>query len=103
MENTMSTTMTIRWSDALKERVSSAAELAGKTTERFILEAIAEKTELEEQRAGFGAEADARFGKILQSGKTIAWPKMRQYLDGKIVGKQNRRPAAKTRHTKFIP
>lgn len=36
-------------------------------------EGIAEKAELEEQRADFDAEANARFAKIAESGKSIPW------------------------------
>jgi predicted transcriptional regulator len=83
----MSTT-TIRLSDELKARIASAAERAGKTTHSFILEAIAEKADLEEQRADFDAEADARFAKIVSSGKTIPWAEMRQRLEDRVAGKQ---------------
>ncbi|SHG45554.1 CopG family ribbon-helix-helix protein [Massilia sp. CF038] len=75
----MATTTTIRLPEELKARIASAAERAGKTTHSFILEAITEKAELEEQRAGFDAEADARFAKIVESGKTIPWGDMRHY------------------------
>jgi len=87
----MSTT-TIRLPDELKARVASAAERAGKTTHSFILEAIAEKTALEEQRADFDAEADARFNKIAASGKTISWAEMRRHLEQSVVstGKKSR-------------
>ncbi|MNY60043.1 Ribbon-helix-helix protein, copG family [compost metagenome] len=72
----MSTT-TIRLPDELKARVASAAERTGKTAHGFILEAIAEKTDQEEQKASFDAEADARFAKIIASGKTIPSADMR--------------------------
>lgn len=89
----MSTT-TIRLPEDLKARITSAAERAGKTTHSFILEAIAEKAELEEQRADFDAEADARFARIVASGKTIPWTDMRLYLEDRLAGKQVPRPLA---------
>jgi predicted transcriptional regulator len=89
----MSTT-TIRLPDELKARVASAAERAGKTTHSFILEAIAEKAELEELRAGLDEEADARFAKIVSTGETIPWTEMRQYLTDRAAGKQVPRPVA---------
>jgi predicted transcriptional regulator len=88
-------TTTIRLPEDLKARIASAAKRAGKTTHSFILEAIAEKAEQEELRAGFDAEADARFAKIVASGKTIPWADMRQYLEDRVVGKQVPRPVAK--------
>jgi predicted transcriptional regulator len=90
----MSTT-TIRLPDELKARIASAAERAGKTTHSFILEAIAEKAELEEQRADFHAEADARFAKILETGKTIPWDEMRRYIEARAAGQSVPRPVAK--------
>lgn len=91
----MATTTTIRLPEDLKARIASAAERAGKTTHSFILEAIAEKAELEEQRADFDAEANARFAKVVQSGKTIPWTEMRHYLEARLAGKQITRPVAK--------
>jgi predicted transcriptional regulator len=91
----MATTTTIRLPDDLKARIASAAERAGKTTHSFILEAIAEKAELEEQRADFDADADARFAKIVESGKTIPWGEMRHYLEERMAGEQVARPVAK--------
>jgi predicted transcriptional regulator len=79
----------------LKSRVDSAAERAGKTTGQLILEAIAEKMELEEQHADFNAEADARFARIIESGKTILWSEMRHYLQERSEGKSADRPVVK--------
>lgn len=89
----MSTT-TIRLPEDLKARITSAAGRAGKTTHSFILEAIAEKAELEEQRTDFDTEADMRFAKIVASGETIPWADMRQYLEDRAAGKQVLRPIA---------
>ena len=89
----MSTT-TIRLPDELKARIAIAAERAGKTTHSFILEAIAEKAELEELRADFDAEADARFANIVSSGETIPWSEMRQYLSDHLAGKNVPGPVA---------
>ncbi|MES2318907.1 MAG: DUF6290 family protein [Pseudomonadota bacterium] len=90
----MSTT-TIRLSDELKARIAKAAERAGKTTHSFILEAIAEKAEQEELRADFDAQANARFNKIVATGKTIPWGEMREYLETRLAGKQAAHPVAK--------
>lgn len=75
----MSTT-TIRLPDDLNGRVTSAAERAGSTTHAFILEAIAEKTAREEQRASMTSEAEERYARIVASGETIPWQDMRRYL-----------------------
>ncbi len=93
----MSTT-TIRLSKELKDKVARAAERAGKTPHRFILEAIAEKAELEEQRSAFIETAEQRYAGILASGKTVAWSEMRRYLERRVSGSRAgppkpRRPA----------
>ena len=90
-------TTTIRLPQDLKARIASAAERSGKTTHSFILEAIAEKAALEEQRADFDAKANARFARIVESGKTIPWGDMRRYLEERLEGKQIPRPVAKKR------
>lgn len=90
----MSTT-TIRLPDDLKARVAVVAERTGKTPHGFILEAIAEKAQAEEERAGFEAEADARFADIMSTGETIPWAEMRQYLSDRVAGKNVPRPIPK--------
>jgi len=93
----MGTTTTIRLPQDLKVRIASAAERAGKTPHSFILEAIAEKTELEEHRAEFYAVANDRLAKIVESGKTIPWTDVRGYLEERLAGRQPPRPIAKTK------
>lgn len=88
-------TTTIRLPDDLKARVATAAERSGMTTHGFILEAIAEKTKLEELRADFDAVAEDRYGRIVDSGKTISWQEMRSYLEERIAGKAAKRPKAR--------
>ena len=90
----MSTT-TIRLPDDLKEKISRAAKRAGTTSHNFILEAIAEKAELTEQRNDFLSVAEARYAAIVASGRTIPWVDMQRYLKEKVAGKKVSRPAAK--------
>ena len=87
----MSTT-TIRLPKELKEKVSRAAERAGKTPHGFILEAIAEKAELEERRAAFIETAEHRYAGIAASGKTVPWSEMRRHLERRIAGTRSTRP-----------
>ena len=88
-------TTTIRLPSDLKARVAAAAERAGKTSHSFILEAIAEKAEQEEQRSDFDNLADKRLADIVASGKTIPWSEMRTYLQNRLAGKVTRRPLPK--------
>jgi len=90
----MSTT-TIRLSDELKARVARAAERAGTTTHNFIVSAIAEKTEAEDLRSEFHAEADRRYAEILETGKTVPWDEMREYILLRAAGKPAKRPVAR--------
>jgi hypothetical protein len=61
----------------------------------FILEAIAEKTDIAERRAEFADVAERRYADIVASGKTIRWPDMRRYLEDRLAGKKVGRPAAR--------
>lgn len=90
----MSTT-TIRLPDALKSRVAEAAKKAGTTAHSFILEAIAEKAELAEQRAAFHAVADQRYAQFLESGQSIPWEEARDYLRDRFSAKPVKRPVAR--------
>lgn len=90
----MSTT-TIRIEDELKARVAAAAERQGKTPHAFIVEAIAQQVEQAEQDAEFHRVADARWTKLLGSGKTVPWDKARAYLEARARGAKARRPSAR--------
>jgi len=91
----MSTT-TIRLPKELKEKVARVAERAGITAHGFILEAIAEKADLEERRADFVESAERRYASISSSGKTISWAQMRRYLELRLAGdRPRRRPRAR--------
>lgn len=90
----MSTT-TIRLPAELKERVARAAERAGTTAHSFILDAIAEKTAQEELRSEFHSAAEARYGAIVESGRTVSWSRMREYLQRRVSGKKAIRPKSR--------
>ena len=88
-------TTTIRLPEDLRARVAAAAKRSGTTTHGFILEAIAEKAELEDRRADFDAVAEDRYARIVASGKTVPWQEMRNYLEARITGKAAKRPVAR--------
>lgn len=90
----MSTT-TIRIEDDLKVRVAAAAERAGKTAHAFILEAIARTVEQAERDEDFHRIADARWAKVLATGKTVAWDDAKAYLEARSRGKRARKPLAR--------
>lgn len=90
----MSTT-TIRLEDDLKARVAAAADRAGKTTHAFILEAISQTVEQVEQDAAFHRLADERWGKLLETGKSVPWDAAKVYLEARARGERPRKPAAR--------
>ncbi len=90
----MSTT-TIRLEDELKARVAIAAEIAGKTTHAFILDAISQTVEQTELDAQFDAIAERRWANIVATGKSVPWEVARAHLLARASGERPRRPAAR--------
>jgi len=91
----MSTT-TIRLDEQLKARVSTAAAQAGKTAHAFILDAIACSVEDMEADNAMHQEADARWTRMLASGKSVPWEQARTYLLQRAQGRPPPdRPAAR--------
>ncbi len=89
----MSTT-SIRLPDALRHRLGRVAERAGLTAHALMLEAIAERVAAEEQRMDFQEVAEQRYGRILDSGETLPWSAMRDYLKRRLEGERVSRPTA---------
>jgi predicted transcriptional regulator len=87
----MSTT-TIRIDDGLKERISAAAERAGKTAHSFMVDAIAQATEDAERNDEFHQVAGQRWAKFLATGEAIPWGEARGYLEARARGEKPRRP-----------
>jgi predicted transcriptional regulator len=89
------TTTTIRIDDDLKVRVAAAAERAGKTAHAFILDAIAHTVEQAELDEAFHRVADARWAKVLATGKTVPWDDAKAWLAARSRGERPRKPAAR--------
>ena len=87
--------ITIRIDDNLKARVAAAAERAGKTAHAFILDAIAQTVERDEQDAAFHSVADVRWANVLATGKTVPWDDAKVWLEARSRGEHPRRPAAR--------
>lgn len=92
----MSTT-TIRIEDELKARVAAAAERAGTTAHAFMLEAIARTVEQVELDAEFYRVADARWARVLATGKTVPWDVAAAYLEARARGERPRKPVPRKR------
>ena len=89
------TTTTIRIEEQLKARVAAAAERAGKTTHAFILDAIAQTVEQAELDEAFHRVADARWAKVLATGKTLKWDDAKTWLEARSRGERPRKPMAR--------
>ncbi|WP_108647892.1 CopG family transcriptional regulator [Polynucleobacter rarus] len=88
-------TTTIRIPEELKAPVVAAAERSGTSTHNFILEAILEKTELDNLQVNFDLVAEERYGGIVATGKTIPWHEMREYLESRLSRNEVSRPVAR--------
>jgi predicted transcriptional regulator len=92
MKFAMSTT-TIRLDDVLRERLTTAAALLGKTPHAFILEAIAQTVEQVEVDADFHRLAAERWAELRETGQTVAWDAAKAYLEARAQGTQMPKPA----------
>ena len=90
----MSTT-TIRLPEELKARIAKAAEEAGTTAHNFMLEAIAARTEAQERRNEFIAEAQRRREEFERTGLAVPWEEMREFMVRLARGEGPARPAAR--------
>ncbi|KAB8172610.1 ribbon-helix-helix protein, CopG family [Lysobacter maris] len=90
----MSTT-TIRLPEELKARITKAAEEAGTTAHNFMLEAIAARTEAQERRNEFIAEAQRRREEFERTGLAVPWEEMREFMVRLARGEGPARPAAR--------
>lgn len=88
----MSTT-TVRLPEKLKRRVARAAKQAGTTAHGFIVDAIAEKTELSERRSAFQQLAESRLADVLATGETVPWSDARRYLEQRVSGQKAAHPS----------
>lgn len=88
-------TTTIRIEDDLKARVATVAAKVGKTSNAFILDAIAQTVEQVEQDEAFLSVADERWAKVLATGKTVSWDKAKAYVEARSQGHTVQKPAAR--------
>ena len=89
-------TTTIRIDEELKARIAAAAQRGGKTAHAFILDAIAQTVERNEQDAAFHRLADARWTKLLATGETVPWDDAKTWLEARARGEHPPRPVART-------
>lgn len=90
----MSTT-TIRLDEALKARITAAAERAGKTPHAFMVEAITEHVEQDELDADFQRIAEERWEEVQRTGMTVAWEDVKAWLQATARGEDLDFPEAR--------
>lgn len=86
-------TTTIRIEAEMKARVAAAAARAGKTTQAFILDAVAQTVEQDEIDDTFHRLADERWVNFLTTGQTVPWDAAKDWLEAKARGDHPPRPA----------
>jgi predicted transcriptional regulator len=89
----MPATTTLKLPDALKSRIASAAEYAGKTPHAYMLEALQAQTELAERRREFVDAAKLAEQEVAQYGLVYDADEVFSYLRAKLEGKAAERPA----------
>lgn len=94
LETVVMSTTTIRITDDLKARIHNVAKAQGVSAHALIIEAIAEKADCEERRMAFVNSASHRMAGIAQSGETIPWTAMRQYLKARVSNQSVEQPKA---------
>lgn len=90
-----SATTTIRIERGLRRRLAAAAARQETSPHAFVLEAIARSVEESEADQQLDRLADARWDRILASGKTVAWETGRKYLLARASGRAPRKPSAR--------
>jgi predicted transcriptional regulator len=92
----MSTT-SIRLPDELKRRLVQVADHRGQSPHAFMLEVISERVREEERRRDFLDCAEQRYADLLESGATLRWHEMRDYLQRRLTNEATERPQPVTR------
>ena len=89
----MANTTTLKLPEALKSRITSAAEYAGKTPHAFMLEALQAQTELAEMRREFINDALLAREEVAQYGLVYDVDEVFSYIQALLESKQAERPA----------
>ncbi|WP_077001879.1 CopG family ribbon-helix-helix protein [Variovorax sp. KK3] len=90
----MSTT-TIRLDEDLRVRVAHAAEITGKSPHAFIVEAVVRLLEQAEAEEELHQVAQKRWANLLETGKSVAWSDLKEYVGARAAGREAARPRAR--------
>jgi predicted transcriptional regulator len=84
----MAITTTLKLSEDLKSRISTAAENAGKTPHAFMVEALEAETRRAELRRDFVAQALKAEQQIAEYGEVYAMDAVHQHFRDKLAGRK---------------
>ena len=76
-------------------RIIAVADRAGTTPEQFVLDAIAEKIDMDERAAALDAEDEARYAEVVRSGETVSLDDMQMYFERRLRGEAVTPPVPK--------
>jgi predicted transcriptional regulator len=93
------TTTTIRLPEALKTRIDKLAASAGKSPHAFMVDTLAESTEMAERQQAFEAEAERRWSKYQRTGEYISHEDMKAYVRALARGEKPARPKVRKHET----
>ena len=85
-------TTTLKLPEALKERISSAADAVGKSPHAFMVDAIVTQTALAERREAFVSSAHAAEQEVAEYGLVYDADEIFSYLHDKLTSKRAKRP-----------
>lgn len=88
-------TTTIRLDDDREDRISAAADLAGKTSHAFIVDAVARAVEQVEAQEELHRIAEKRWAKLLATGSSVPWDDAKKYLAARGRGEKLVKPTAR--------
>ncbi len=86
---------TLKIAADLKRRVVAAAKAADKSPHAFMLEAIEQQTQLDEERRSFVAEAIDSRAEAIASGQGYLAADVHRYVVGRVRGEKMTRPRAR--------
>lgn len=87
--------VSLRLPAEVKKKVEQLAESQETTAHAFMLDAIREKVEAEEERAAFHVEARRRLARMKKTGLAIPADEVFAYLDKTVAGGSAARPKAR--------
>lgn len=87
--------VSLRVPENVKRRIAKLAEEQDTTPHAFMLEAIRDRLDAEEARAGFHAEARRRLARMKKSGLAVPANEVFDYLLSKAGGNKAKRPKAR--------